>query len=115
MTKENLKVQYKELEDELSRLAEVSSKLRIFIQSQDFKELSDLEATLAVTQHHQLEAYARVLTMRAALIGGRLSDPDGEKGSVNDETPAPEIFTPQSGEVVTGASVKVGDTIITEG
>ena len=115
MTKENMKVMYKELEDELSHLTEVSTKLRIFIGSQDFKDLSDLEATLAVTQHHQLEAYARVLTMRAALIGGRLADPDGESTTVNDETPNKVIVPDKPEFTVSGKSVKVGNTIITEG
>ena len=115
MTKENMKLQYKELEDEITRLTEFSAKHRAFLASQDFKELSDLEATLAVTQHHQLEAYARTLMMRAALIGGRLSDPDGEKPSVNDETPTPVIITPERGEVSTSGGFKVGNTIITEG
>lgn len=114
MTKESLKVQYKEIEDELSHLTTISTKLRIFMSSQDFRDLSDLEATLAVTQHHQLEAYARVLTMRAALIGGRLADPDGDRPVGNDETPNP-IVTPEPAEFQTGPSVKVGNTIITEG
>lgn len=114
MTKENLKAQYDAIEKQLSDLTEVSTRLRVFIGSQDFRDLSDLEATLAITQHHMLESYARVLTMRAALIGGRLSDPDGEKVSVNDETPNP-IVTPDPPELVTGNSVKVGDTVITEG
>lgn len=114
MTKETMQVQYKEIEKELEHLTEVSMKLRIFIQSQDFRDLSDLEATLAVAQHHQLEAYARVLTMRAALLGGRLQDPDGERTSVNDETPN-KVITPPAPEVVTGKSVKVGDTLISEG
>jgi len=114
MDKENLKVQYKEIEEELSHLTSISMKLRIFMQSQEFKDLSDLEATLAVTQHHQLEAYARVLTMRAALIGGRLQDPDGDRPSTNDETPNP-LITPEPKEFNMGHSVKVGNTIITEG
>ncbi len=115
MTKENMKLQLKKLEDHLSALTEVSRDLRIFIHSQDFKELSDIEATLAVTQHHQLEAYARTLTMRAAFIGGRLQDPDGERPSVNDETPNPIITKPESHEINLNHSVKVGGTIITEG
>ena len=115
MTKENMKVQYKELEEEISHLTQVSMKLRVFLGSQEFKELSDLEATLAVTQHHQLEAYARVLTMRAALLGGRLADPDGDRPSCNDETPNP-IIVPDPPKVdVSGRSVKVGSTIVTEG
>ena len=114
MTKESLKVQYKELEDELSHLTEVSTKLRIFMGSQDFRDLSDLEATLAVTQHHMLESYARVLTMRAALIGGRLADPDGDRPIGNDETPNP-IVTPDPPDFSMGKSTKIGNTIITEG
>lgn len=115
MTKEQMKVQYDDLEREISHLTEVSVKLRAFIKSQEFKELSDLEATLVVTQHHQLEAYARVLTMRAALLGGRLADPDGERPACNDETPNP-IITPDPPQVsVSGRSVKVGNTIVTEG
>ena len=114
MTKENLKIQYKELEDELSHLTSVSAKLRVFMASQDFRDLSDLEATLAVTEHHMIESYARVLTMRAALIGGRLADPDGDRPSVNDETPNP-IMTPEPREVQMKPGFKVGDTIITEG
>lgn len=114
MTKENLKVQYKELEDELSHLTEISTKLRVFIGSQDFRELSDLEATLAVTQHHMLESYARILTMRAALIGGRLADPDGDRPASNDETPNP-LVTPDPPDFSTGRSVKIGNTVVTEG
>lgn len=114
MTKETMKIQYKELEEELTHLTEVSMKLRIFLGSQDFKDLSDLEATLAVAQHHQLEAYARILTMRAALYGGRLQDPDGDRPTTNDETPNP-IITPEPAEFQTGHSVKVGNTLITEG
>lgn len=104
----------KELEDELSHLTEQSMKLKIFLGSQDFKELSDLEATLAVTQHHQLEAYARILTMRAALLGGRIQDPDGDRPYANDETPNP-IITPDPPSFQTGPSVKIGNTIISEG
>ena len=114
MTKEHMNVQMKEIEDELSHLTEQSMKLRIFMGSQDFKELSDLEATLAVTQHHQLEAYARILTMRAALIGGRLQDPDGDRPYSNDETPNP-IITQDPPSLHTGPSVKIGNTIISEG
>lgn len=115
MTKEVMKIYYKELEDEISHLRDVSMKLRVFLASQDFKDLSDLEATLAVSQHHQLEAYARTLTMRAALYGGRLADPDGEKQVTNDETPNP-LVKPEPPEMNTsGTAVKVGSTIITEG
>jgi hypothetical protein len=115
MTKEQMKAQYDDLEREISHMTEVSVKLRAFIGSKEFKELSDLEATLAVTQHHQLEAYARVLTIRAALFGGRLADPDGEKPACNDETPNP-IIVPDPPQVsVNGRSVKVGNTIVTEG
>jgi len=114
MTKETLKVQYKELEDELSHLTEVSTRLRVFISSQDFRELSDLEATLVVAQHHAIETYARMLTMRAALIGGRLADPDGDRPVGNDETPNP-IMTPYTPEISIGKSAVVGNTIITEG
>lgn len=113
MTKENMTVMYKELEDQLAQLTEISVKLRVFMQSQDFKELSDLEATLAVSQHHQLEAYARTLTMRAALIGGRLQDPDGDRPYSNDETPN-KVITPPAPEFSMGAGTKVGNTIITE-
>lgn len=114
MTKEHMKVQMKEFEEELSHLTEQSMKLKIFLGSQDFKELSDLEATLAVTQHHQLEAYARVLTMRAALLGGRMQDPDGDRPYANDETPNP-LVTPDPPEFKSGPSVKIGDTIVSEG
>ena len=115
MTKEQMKIQYDDLEREISHLTEVSVKLRVFIKSQEFKELAALEATLVVAQHHQLEAYARILTMRAALLGGRLADPDGERPSCNDETPSP-IITPDPPQVsVSGHSVKVGNTIVTEG
>jgi len=114
MTKETLKAQYKELEDELSHLTEVSTKLRVFMASQDFRDLSDLEATLAVAQHHTIETYARMLTMRAALIGGRLADPDGDRPVGNDETPNP-IVTPDPPDFSTGKSTRVGNTIITEG
>lgn len=109
-----MKLQYNELEKEISHLTEISTKLRAFIGSQSFKDLSDLEATLAVTQHHQLEAYARTLTMRAALFGGRLQDPDGEKIYTNDETPNP-LHMPDPPEFKTGHSVKIGNTIISEG
>lgn len=114
MTKETMKVQYKEIEDELSHLTEVSTKLRVFMASQDFRDLSDLEATLAVAQHHMIESYARVLTMRAALYGGRLADPDGDRPVGNDETPNP-IVTPDPPDFSTGRSAKIGNTIITEG
>ena len=114
MKKEDMKRMYDEIEAELSRLTEVSMRLRMFIQSQDFRDLSDLEATLTVSQHHQLEAYARTLTMRAALLGGRLADPDGEKISVNDETPS-KVIEPPEPVIATGKAVKVGNTIIQEG
>lgn len=114
MTKENMKAQYDAIEKDLDYLKDVSLRLRAFINSQEFKELSDLEAALCVSEHHQLEGFARTLTMRAALIGGRLSDPDGERVYTNDETPNP-IITEAPGEFRTGHSVKVGGTIITEG
>ena len=114
MDKANMKTQLSELEEELSRLTETSVKLRLYIGSAEFKELSDLEATLAVTQHHALEAYARVLTMRAALLGGRLQDPDGERPSTNDETPNP-IIQPSAPEILANPGVKIGNTIVTEG
>lgn len=112
MNKENMKLQYKELEDELSALTATSMKLRIFMNSQEFKELSDLEATLVVTQHHTLESYARVLTMRAALLGGRLQDPDGERPYANDETPNP-VITPDPPEFTTEHGTKIGSTVVT--
>jgi hypothetical protein len=115
MTKESMKQQYDELESEISRLAELASRHRAFIGSQEFKELSDLEAALAVSQYHQLEAYGRTLMMRAALLGGRLSDPDGERPSGNDETPAPEIIVPKPGEFRMGGGIKVGGTVVSEG
>lgn len=115
MTKDAMRVYYDQLEQEINHLSEESMKLKIFMNSDDFKGLSDLEATLAVTQHHQLEAYARVLMMRAALFGGRLQDPDGCKETVNDETPNPIVTEAPKPEMQMGHSVRVGNTIITEG
>ena len=115
MTKDAMKLQYDRLEKEIEHLSEESMQIKLFINGDDFKGLSDLEATLAVTQHHMLESYARVLMMRAALFGGRLQDPDGTKTTVNDETPNPIVTEPPRPEVQTGRSVRVGDTVITEG
>lgn len=114
MTKEDMKQQYDLIEKDIEALKEISLRLRPFMQSQEFKELSDLEAALCLAEHHQIESLARVLIMRAALIGGRLSDPDGDRVYANDETPNP-IITEAPGEFHTGHSVKVGGTIITEG
>ena len=114
MTKEEMKVQMKDLEEQIGYMAQQAAKLAAFIKSDTFRGLPDLDATLVIQQNHLIAAYYRTLNMRAALIGGLLKDPDGDRAFVNDETPN-KVIVHVGGSIDTRQGHAVGNTIIQEG
>lgn len=114
MTKEEMKVQMKDLEEQIGYMAQQAAKLAAFIKSDAFRGLPDLDATLVIQQNHLIAAYYRTLNMRAALIGGLLKDPDGDRAFVNDETPN-KVIVHVGGSIDTRQGHAVGNTIIQEG
>lgn len=114
MNKEQMKARLNDLEEQISYMTVQAAKLAAFIKSPEFRGLPDIEATLVIQQNHLIAAYYRTLTLQAALLGGMLQDPEGDKAFVNDETPSP-VLDRVEGEINTNTGHAVGNTIIQEG
>ena len=62
---ERMQAEYNELNERLA-------KLRVFIKTDKFAELSAIQRDLLQQQENAMETYARVLSQRIMLNGGRL-------------------------------------------
>ena len=64
---ERMKIEYNELTERLT-------KLRVFVKSDKFAQLSAIQRDLLQQQENAMETYARVLSQRIILNGGKISN-----------------------------------------
>lgn len=64
---ERMQIEYNELTERLT-------KLRVFVKSDKFAQLSAIQRDLLQQQENAMETYARVLSQRIMLNGGKISN-----------------------------------------
>ena len=64
---ERMQIEYNELTERLT-------KLRVFVKSDKFAQLSAIQRDLLQQQENAMETYARVLSQRIILNGGKISN-----------------------------------------
>ena len=69
---ERMQIEYNELTERLT-------KLRVFVKSDKFAQLSAVQRDLLQQQENAMETYARVLSQRIMLNGGKISNARNHK------------------------------------